>query len=199
MSDLHAMIDIETLATSEDAAILWIAGVRFTMDEELKALDYSTVTRVNGMYDQCYLMRPSLTSNMELGRHIDHKTLRWWLDMERVEEQPRAPLFKELIAPTDLSLQQALSTLRSWLSPVKYVWSNGNNFDLKLLAHAYNQINQDQPWGYKYERDCRTLWHITGRHQPKQDVKHHPLYDAWTQAQAVQYSWEKLCGPIDSD
>jgi len=182
---LHAMIDIETFSTKDNAAIMWIGAVKFRLDTPLPNL-----TILENVVD-CFDEKITLQSNLQAGRDIDPRTIRWWIEAN-------SEMCLDLMSFKQESgdLRKVLNRLRVWLlepEPVTYVWSNGMNFDLKILANAYLANKQNIPWKYKHERDTRTLWHIAGRReQPEQIIKHHPVHDAWTQAQATQTAWRNL-------
>ena len=61
----HAMIDIETLATSPEAVILSVGGVKFD--------PYTNEEPHSGLY-----LRLNVDEQSELDRHVDDNTLEWW-------------------------------------------------------------------------------------------------------------------------
>ena len=69
---MHLMIDLETLATSTDAAVLTIGACKF----DPKGDDRDKATRNM----PTFYRRIDLQSNLDLGRRVDENTLRWWCD-----------------------------------------------------------------------------------------------------------------------
>ena len=84
------MIDIETLATTPDAAILTVGAVKFNPFGD----DRDKSTRKA----ETFYKRIDLDSNIELGRTINEDTLRWWCDQsedishEAFVEEDRLPI-----------------------------------------------------------------------------------------------------------
>lgn len=177
----HVMVDVETLALKEDAAIVWLGAVVFTHDGE-DALK-------NGFAFADHFTRLiNIDSNLRAGRRIDGKTLKWWHAIPQLWE-------KVVYTPDsqENELRKVLNDFREWLPKPCYMWSNGANFDLRLLTHCYtHSLKQNVPWLYKHERDTRTLWAMAGRDEPTRPITHHPTWDAWAQAVAVIRAWRKL-------
>ena len=62
---IHAMIDLETLSTKPNAAILTIGGVKFN--------PYNNIEPSQGLYH-----RIDVDSQSAMGRDIDPDTVEWW-------------------------------------------------------------------------------------------------------------------------
>ena len=62
----HVMIDLETLGTVADAAILSIGAVKFELESQ--AID-----------DAGFYASVSIDSNLEMKRRIQEDTLIWWM------------------------------------------------------------------------------------------------------------------------
>jgi DNA polymerase III epsilon subunit-like protein len=138
----HIMLDLETMALSPDAAILSIGAVRFD-------LDTSKIDTENGFYRPIFL-----ESNIESGRRISQGTLEWWL-----KQSPQAQeVFTDL---RRIDLDTALILLANWIGTTSdgsrdYVWSNGADFDLPILVHAYTSLGIEIPWPSYSGRCYRT-------------------------------------------
>ena len=77
---MHLMIDLETLATTPDAAILTIGACKFDPYGD----DRDKATRKM----PTFYRRVELKSNVDLGRRVDESTLRWWCDQsEKVSHE----------------------------------------------------------------------------------------------------------------
>lgn len=166
----HIMFDAETLATTADACILSIGAVRF--DLESGQID-----------DQGFYASVSVDSNLELRRRISEDTLIWWLKQGAAAQG----VFHE----SKQTLGTALSELADWIGDDdSHVWSNGADFDLPMLAHAYTQLGQPVPWKFWNSNCFRTYKKLPGAKAVKlpasTGVKHNALADAYHQAQCLQ-------------
>lgn len=161
------MIDCETLGTSADAVILSIGAVKFDLES-------------GQMDDEGYYASVSIDSNFELKRRASESTIMWWM-----QQPPSAQgVFHEAKQPLDT----ALRGLIEWLDHDKRrVWSNGADFDIPMLSHAYTQLNLNTPWQFWNARCVRTYKSLPAASsvQPfKND--HNALRDAVNQAKFVQ-------------
>lgn len=163
------MLDLETLGTVADACIMSIGAVRFDLDSD--KLDD------NGFYASV-----SIESNLEHKRRVQEETLIWWLKQGEVAQG----VFHE----EKQTLAVALSDLSDWMgSDDCFVWSNGADFDLPMLAHAFTQCGQVVPWKFWNSKCFRTYKNLPGAKLiklPFTGVKHNALFDAVHQAQTVQ-------------
>ena len=81
---MDLMIDLETLATTPDAAILTIGACKFDPNGD----DRDKAKRNM----PSFYKRIDLQSNIDLGRRVDENTLRWWcepLGARRVDTERR--------------------------------------------------------------------------------------------------------------
>lgn len=163
------MLDCETLGTTADAVILSIGAVKFDLDS-------------NEIDDAGFYASMTIESNLDYGRRIQEDTLLWWLKQDAAAQQ----VFHE---PKTV-LSEALIELSDWVGDDSYtVWSNGADFDLPMLAHAYTQIGVEAPWKFWNSRCFRTYKNLPGAKKirlPVAGVKHNALSDAYQQAQTVQ-------------
>lgn len=164
----HLMVDLETLGTTADAVILSIGAVKF--DPATGEIDN------DGFYRSV-----SIESNLEYKRRISEDTLLWWLKQGTAAQQ----VFHE--AKEDL--HTALVEFSEWIGTDAYeMWSNGADFDLPMLAHAYTQLQVEIPWKFWNSNCCRTYKKLPGAKEirvPTIGVKHNALSDAYHQAQTV--------------
>lgn len=162
----HLMIDNETLATTADAVILSIGAVPFDLE--------AGIVSEEGFY-----VSVSVDSNLDFKRRISEDTLIWWMKQEAAARQ----VFME---PKD-TLPEALAMLTDFIGGNDYtVWSNGSDFDIPMLAHAYTQAGLAVPWKFWNTRCFRTYKNLPGAKDvpaPTSDgVKHNALSDAYNQA-----------------
>ncbi len=128
----NIMVDLETMATHPNAAIVAIGAVRFT--EELKDTFYQVV---------------DLQSCIQAGMDVNGDTVNWWIMQE--EEARKA------ITEPGVELTQALTQFASWLGKEAVVWGNGASFDNAILTNAYYKTGIALPWQYYNNRCYRTV------------------------------------------
>ena len=164
------MIDTETLGVEADAVILSIGAVKF--DPNSDAID-----------DNAFYSAISIESNLRSQRHIDPDTLRWWLKQSR---EAQAVFFE-----TKNSLRAVLTELSAWINNEdSCVWSNGADFDIPLLAHAYRTNDLKTPWKFFNNQCFRTYKKLPVAARTTMPafvgVKHNAMMDAHHQARVVQ-------------
>lgn len=147
---MDLMIDIETLATSYNAAIVSIGAVFFDPCDPspIKHAFYGVID-----IDESY------TNIHDTYFFIDPATKAWW------DKQP--PEAKAVFDdPGALPISDALAGFADFLGKIPgdqltRVWANSPSFDLVILEHAYNAFfSEDEhcfrTWPYYKERDLRT-------------------------------------------
>lgn len=180
---MNIMLDLETLSTRMNAAILSIGAVCFTEDRIEDYTFYRAVT---------------LDSNTQYGRHIDGATVAWWMAQDDVV---RAAAFAD---PTAVNLTTALVDFAAWFrgaatsrtgeaEPV-YLWGNGANFDVSILQSAFEDTGTPLPWGFRDVRCLRTVRALAGASciaRPEVGVAHNALDDARAQAMWLIAAWRE--------
>jgi hypothetical protein len=165
----HVMVDLETLGTAADSVILSIGAVRF--DLETEQID-----------DAGFYRSISIDSNLDYKRRVQEDTLIWWMgqssDAKKVFSEPKE------------TLMTALCEFSDWLGDDSAImWSNGADFDLPMLTHAYRQLVVDVPWKFWNSRCYRTYKNFPGMKNitvPRQGTHHNALGDAVYQTQHLQ-------------
>lgn len=139
----NIMIDLETLSTNTNAAIISIAAVEFN--------------KKNGEIGDTFKTYVNADDWCKNGRHVDGETVLWWMekDKELVGQYGR----KE--APT---LHEALKRLRKFYEEhsadgenAAVVWGNGSTMDITILQSAYEHFGEKTPWAYWAVNDVRTI------------------------------------------
>lgn len=165
----HIMVDLETLGTAADAVIMSIGAVKFDIDSG--ALD-----------DNGFFASVSVDSNLELKRRVQEDTLIWWMKQSSEAQQ--------VFHVSKDTLRTALLNLSDWVGDGDfYVWSNGADFDLPMLAHAYTQCQIETPWKFWNSRCFRTYKNLpqaAGVTFTPSGIKHNALADAINQALHLQ-------------
>lgn len=164
------MIDIETLGTGPNAAILTIAGIRFNKDHNYKSirnpheLDYF-YTRVD--------------TESQSHRDIDDDTVAWWA---KQDEDVKIEAFSE---EDRLSISDAMTAFNYWARSADRYWANGAAFDFPILETSNRQLGFASPWNYWQAMDARTIYTLLPNHYKPTQLKHHALYDCLNQIQRL--------------
>ncbi len=165
----HIMFDAETLATTADACILSIGAVKFDLDSD-------------DIDDAGFYASISIDSNLELKRRVSEDTLIWWMKQGAAAQG----VFHE----SKQALRPALEDLTDWIGVGDHhVWSNGADFDLPMLAHAFTQCGMPVPWKFWNSHCYRTYKNLPGAksiRSPVTGVKHNALSDAHQQVVTLQ-------------
>jgi hypothetical protein len=170
------MIDLETLATSTDAAILTIGAVKFDpfgKDIQEPAMD-SFYVKVD--IDSCH----------DLGLVTNDDTIAWWGQQSKEAQA-------EAFEGTDrIHIKDAFDKLYKFCWGAKRVWSNGSGFDIVICETVFKRLQKATPWQYWQTRDCRTAFDLgINPHRPPV-LAHHALQDAWNQAVGIQNVYNTL-------
>lgn len=164
---MHVMVDLETLSTEGNAAIVSIGAVGF---DEVDIRDhFYRVIDIN-WYDTPDGKQFDLNAN----------TIQWW--MEQGEDAKF--VFKD---PTRYHLPDALRELthfiESNLADHEGVWGNASTFDNVILRTAYNRLNMRTPWQFWQDRCYRTLKKLRPDVEMQREGTHHnALSDSISQA-----------------
>jgi hypothetical protein len=152
---MDLMVDIEALATHNDAVILTIGAQMFDPSVKGWTTERQRHIHTNDFYDPYMNMRVDVDSQEASGRRIDEDTVTWW-SKQSAEAQSDA------FAPDNrLPLRDALLELTRLAEPCKRVWSKGPTYDFEILGHAYDQLGLPVPWKFWNVRDARTVYSLT--------------------------------------
>lgn len=163
----HIMLDLETMSTKSDSAILAIGACVFYPGYE-HPISEKFYTAINPL------------SAAECG-HMDVGTIKWWMEQESDA--------KKAAWTGNASLQKALYQFHDWIKSVEIpekpamVWGNGADFDNVILTHAYNYCTIPLPWNFRNNMCYRTLKNLQER---KKAPSHNALQDAIDQAEHAQ-------------
>lgn len=132
------MIDLETLSTGTDAAILSIGIAEFNpVLQKVVPLDEMFIRHVDG--------------------RVDMDTVIWW---SRQEKSVKEHVFR---STGRVTLYHALQRLSEYITPHDEVWGNGATMDITVLESAYERLNLPIPWRYWNIRDYRTFMEVCDR------------------------------------
>lgn len=169
----RVMIDIETLATSKQAAVLSIGVAVFD--------------------DQSILDTAGWACDLEhLHGDINPQTVGWWM---KQNESAREFSFTGKHHPLSVA-----SELRPYISDAEEVWANDPDFDCVILQHWWERMPRLNAWpvSFRKYRSVRTMMMLANRYYVGTDhvwtgaTVHNPIEDAACQARAVIEVFEAL-------
>ena len=170
------MIDLETLATSPNAAVLTIGAVKFDPFGD----------EVNEPNCEKFYVRVDLDSCDRIGLVTNDDTIDWWANQSKEAQD-------EAFNPDNrVDIVDAMHQLYKFCWGAKRVWSHGASFDVVICEHIFNKIQKAVPWKFWEVRCTRTLFDIGINPERPPVLKHHALEDAWNQAVGVQNIFKVL-------
>ena len=131
------MVDIETISTKPNAAIVAIGACEFDMETGETGREFYT----NIKWD----------SNLNYNRDVDLNTIQWWM---KQSDGARRALFDE---PQE-SLPTAMMKFALFYDGCGNlpIWSHAS-FDEQILRNAFEVLRITCPWHHRDVRDIRTL------------------------------------------
>jgi DNA polymerase III epsilon subunit-like protein len=170
----HIMLDLETLSTSPEAAILSIGAVLFDPIENQLGREFYQVVAL---------------SKSNLDGEISSDTVKWW---EAQNSEARSIFSDPNATPLRDVLVSFTSFIKDNCNEDVQVWGNGPAFDNIILTSAYKRNGLEVPWRFRNDRDVRTVVEL-GRclrgidpktllpmsgvaHNALDDAKHQALY-----------------------
>lgn len=177
MKDL--MIDLETMGTKANSAIIAIGAVFF---------DRNTGETGNSFYQEI-----SLESCQKEGMVIDASTIIWWMQQS---DDARSKFINNGAAFDITTVLEDFSDFIDFNASDECVtpWGNGATFDLSMLESAFNRCGIKTPWAFWNVRDVRTVVDLCDcRDRVVFDgVPHYALDDAKHQVKYVVAAINKL-------
>lgn len=176
MHDRHIMIDIETLSTRCDAAIIAIGLCEFDLERFY--------------IGRCWNLDVKLVQG-----HRDPETLEWW---GKQNPGVRNQVFGGCCAPETFA--HDLRVFFEARFETHWVWAGPSTFDLTILKQFFVNLGQTYPINWRMERDQTTLNElctqlgIENTVTRAEETLHSPLDDALYQASKVQAYFKRLSG-----
>lgn len=168
----HIMLDLETFGNSNNAAIVSIGAVKFTLTDIVD--EFQT-----GVH---------LGSSMAVGLTVDPDTIDWWMDLDRREA------LDALRALDKVDIASALIGFKEWAGDnIAAIWGNGSTFDNVILRSAYRQCGIEYPVRFWQDQCYRTMKYRCPQITIEREGTHHDaLDDARCQAKHLQRIMEFL-------
>lgn len=144
-SELHAMLDLETLSTKPDACILSIGCVLF----------YLGGSRHGEILDKFEVAVDNVATPEDQRGSIDLATVVWWMHPAR-----SGALFELQTIRDARQLATAVLKARDFLDTaedIRGLWSKSPTFDEVILRSAFKRCEVEFPLSYRVSRDVRAI------------------------------------------
>ncbi len=177
------MIDLETLGTTPNSAILTIGAVKF--DPFGDDLNEPTCEK--------FYVKVDIDTCDAVGGTVSNSTLEWWANQSKEAQN-------DAFDPNNrVSIEEAINQLYKFCWGAKRVWSHGVGFDLIILENYFRKIGKAVPWQFWEMRDTRTLFDIGINPERATVTAHNALADALDQALGVQRVYRTLRSSTTKD
>lgn len=173
---LNIVLDLETLSTSHDAAIIQIGAVVPRFDHK-HILGWPFEFQATIKYEDCLeSVSRKLTSQ-------DHMTMQWWEGQASRKE----------VFSGQLDYAEALEQFVDWVKHFKMpvvIWGNGADFDNVVLRHSLDAFGFHDVWSFRNNRCFRTMKNVFPVEDQTlalgpQETKHTALGDARWEARIL--------------
>ena len=159
----NIMLDLETMGTSSNSAVLTIGAVEFDKDLGITNRFYEII---------------DLQSCIDRGFEITADSFYWWLRQSKESKD-------SLTEKKNIDIKDALINFQSFIGKNEniQIWGNGSDFDNVILRNAFKRFKINNPWSYYANRCFRTLkYSFPSLEIKKAEVKHKSIDDAEYQA-----------------
>jgi len=179
------MLDLETMSSTPTATIIAIGAILFEAEGPYVSQPGSNPPGIE------FYEKVSLDSSMQSGATVDASTILWWLQQSDESRQ-------ELLKGPHYNINEAMQHFGTWYkaSGATHLWGHGSCFDEVILRNAYLRNATPIVWDFRNVMDTRTLFRATPGYgvefKLSRDGKHIAIWDAWRQAQAVQWCFKKI-------
>lgn len=181
MTSVNLCFDTETLGLYERAVVTSIGCVAFTFEGN---------TPYSEMIEYGFFAKFQVEEQIKKYKRVTTpSTMQFWA------EQTKEAREKSIMpSPNDVSLEDGLQKLKSWIKESGYdfknsfVWSRGNAFDFPKIESMYLDADISCPFNTWKIRDIRTFidclagtdrgMYDLKNGEPEGFVKHHSLHDA---------------------
>lgn len=172
---INIVLDLETLSTQENAAILQIGCSIPYFDRKNVPLGLACDFEATVSYDA------ALQSEF----HADNDTMLWW--------EKQLVSTRKLVFSGQDSYAEVFDKFKEWIESIKSggadvaVWGNGADFDNRLLTYSLDSMGYHKVWRYYHNRCLRTLKAIF-----PVDIVRNPTHIAHTALGDARYEAEVL-------
>lgn len=177
---MHVMLDLETMSSDSHAAIVAIGAMAF-----------DPMAPITQQHDRnTFCVNVQLAPQQAQGRHIDGKTVMWWLAQSQSAQQA-------LLQPAPLLLKDALLRFSQWYHHEalgQKLWSH-SMFDAVILCNAYDACDLSRPFSRLDCMDVRTMYSLAypaGDPTVPDNNPHEAVWDCYRQILGVQQCYRRL-------
>jgi len=181
---INIILDLETLSTREDAAIIQIGAV-VTSESCFKLPDGIPIE-----FEQTIRYEDCIAGEF----HVENVTMEWW---EKQDRQTRAQVFSG-----QDSYESAFGEFSDWIKAIEAegfdvaIWGNGSDFDNRLLNYSLSSFGFTNVWKYWNNRCLRTLIALADIEKPPRipeyERQHTALGDARYEERLYTLAMRKL-------
>lgn len=175
-------LDIETMGTEPESALIAVGMVEFHHDEDNEAGDGPRIDRE--FYVPIHLAT--------VGGEIDAATVLWWM-REDLMMARRKWMFSAMPA------RDALQAMIDWIKvggngDDVLIYAKGPQFDCTIVRQTLKRHGFECPWHFRNERDTRTMQAMYRSIKPPEfvGIPHFALDDALHEARCVWNLWRSL-------
>jgi hypothetical protein len=180
---INITLDLETLSTETNAAIIQIGACVIPTDRRKISLGISSEFEGTIRYEDCLKWVESKLL------HQSEDTMQWW---EKQDKRAQSNVFSGQDSYLDV-----LTNFASWINSLSNdksqiaVWGNGSDFDNRILTYSLDAFGLHGVWSYRGNRDLRTLCAIHPLAEPlpwsevRHGIKHTALADARYEADQI--------------
>jgi exodeoxyribonuclease VIII len=167
------MVDIETMGTGPNAAIVQIGACYF---DRLRGVDRT----------ERYLLRVnvSLEDAVQSGFDVSGETVNWWINQVR-DGNPADWLGSHL-----MTIREAMTLFLNYAGDADCIWSH-STFDFVILENAARKLGL-KPMSYRKARDIRTLTDLAYLKPDTASKPHDALKDALLQVEYCVECFKRL-------
>lgn len=169
------MLDLESLGTKPDAAVIAIGACVFDPNADN--------VPASGLF-----YRVILLDSARAHGSVDRSTELWW---EAQSAEARQHIFSEHAQAIALSMPAAVQHFNDFVgSRDAAIWGNGATFDNVVIRSAFRSCGIDPIWSFRNDKCYRTVINLLPKDKQPEFVRHgtshNALDDAITQAVYLQ-------------
>lgn len=191
---INVMVDIETTSSENNAGILSIAMVPFQLESGL-----FVIAPEDDMPRELspFVVYPSLIDQFFNGAHFDQDTQNWWKDKPQ-------DVKSDIIMGQNGSLLRSMQSVASFIHSIRnkhidsgacdkiVFWSQGIDFDRRILENAFNRVGIEIPWKYYDWMDCRTVTALFNIEHDRSKIVHSAYADCVNQINELVQATSQL-------
>lgn len=169
------MLDLETMDTTINAAVVQVGAIPFNSQTGLVRPDF-------------FLMDVTLATSVALGGSVGEGTVGWWEDQGGFHPRHHPEPMRKVL--------EELADWLSFLPEVRYIWAQGPSFDVAILEGYYQRAGIMVPWAFNSARDTRTVYDLArerGWEKPEgTEALHYALEDCRRQIICLRSALEVI-------